>query len=784
MSDDRDLAPDDDLRAAEPPDAATQAQIAATTPDASAWVAANAGSGKTSVLTRRVARLLLGRCPPQRILCLTYTRAAAAEMQARLNRMLGEWAMMEDAALARALAELGEPGRPDAARLAEARRLFAAALETPGGLKIQTIHAFCASLLRRFPLEAGAPPGFAELDEAGAARLLEDLREQAALAAEAGADPAFDGVAARAADLTVAKLMAALPGLRDGVPDAAEAAEAALRRVFQMSPGADPSPTYALIWENIEPSDMRGLAAALAASGGADGKQAPALLAAAEARDAGDMVAAGLSLERFGLTAAGTPRSTRSFPTKATRAARPSAFDETLTLIDMAESLRKLRLDHAAVEASAALHALARRVLAGYAREKAARGALDFEDLIRRTLALVSTASAAAWALRRLDGGLDHVLVDEAQDTSPAQWKIIEALTQEFFAGAGARLLPRTVFAVGDEKQSIYSFQGAAPREFGAMREHFAQLAAAASEAASGQASGGAPGAAAPFARRSLDWSFRSAPAILRAVDAALASEGKALASDGAAPSHRAFLAEAPGLVELWPPFEPAPTAEAEDPLGPVDAARPASPKMRLAEAVAAHVDDLLREGAPIWDGKAAGWRPMRPGDVMILLRARGRLAPALIAGLKGRGVPVAGADRLHMLGSLAVQDCLSLLRATLDRRDDLSAAEALRSPFCGMSEGALEDLATTRAGAPLLAALADRATEFPHAAAVFAALAGAADFDRPYDLLQTVLIRHGGRARLRARAGMGPEQEEAVDALLAQALAYESVEAPTLPGF
>ena len=147
---------------------ATEAQVRAARPDVSTWLAANAGSGKTRVLTDRVARLLLDGVQPQNILCLTYTKAAASEMQNRLFRRLGDWSMLDDAALTRALAELGVETAVDAKRLTAARTLFARAIETPGGLKIQTIHSFCSALLRRFPLEARVSPQFTEIEDRAA----------------------------------------------------------------------------------------------------------------------------------------------------------------------------------------------------------------------------------------------------------------------------------------------------------------------------------------------------------------------------------------------------------------------------------------------------------------------------------------------------------------------------------------------------------------------------------------------------------------------------------------
>ncbi|MEM8921712.1 MAG: UvrD-helicase domain-containing protein, partial [Pseudomonadota bacterium] len=160
----------------------------ASDPERSAWVAANAGSGKTKVLIDRVARLLLEGVAPDAILCVTYTKAAASEMQARLFRRLGGWCVAADKELRADLGDLqgreAKTYQPE--DLGKARELFARALETPGGLRIETLHAFCGRLLRRFPLEAGAPPGFRELDDADAARLWE--RSLAKLGALAGGD--------------------------------------------------------------------------------------------------------------------------------------------------------------------------------------------------------------------------------------------------------------------------------------------------------------------------------------------------------------------------------------------------------------------------------------------------------------------------------------------------------------------------------------------------------------------------------------------------------------------
>lgn len=159
---------------------ASERQVQAAHPRHSTWLSANAGSGKTRVLTDRVARLLLAGVEPARILCLTYTKAAASEMQNRLFARLGQWAMKPEDDLRAALTELGIEGGVSRETLAEARRLFARAIETPGGLRIQTIHSFCATLLRRFPLEAGVSPQFTELDDRAAKLLREEIVEEMA----------------------------------------------------------------------------------------------------------------------------------------------------------------------------------------------------------------------------------------------------------------------------------------------------------------------------------------------------------------------------------------------------------------------------------------------------------------------------------------------------------------------------------------------------------------------------------------------------------------------------
>ena len=420
---------------------------------------------------------------------------------------------------------------------------------------------------------------------------------------------------------------------------------------------------------------------------------------------------------------------------------------------------RALRLGFAAAQKTHALHRFAGAFLPAFAEAKKARGWLDFDDLIRRTRALLSDRAVAQWVLFRLDGGIDHILIDEAQDTSPAQWEIVEHLTADFAAGAGARSdVTRTIFVVGDTKQSIYSFQGADPAEFDRMRAVFRDRLEQIEQ---------------PLQDMSLQVSFRSAPPILALVDAVAAGPGGLGLGDSVA--HRAFHGEKPGRVDLWPVI----TSDTDTEDVPWDDPRDLISKDHhvalLARAIREGIEGMLDDPPPIGD------RPLHAGDILILVRRRSPLFHRIMAELKGAGLPVAGVDRTALTNPLAVQDLLSLCRFLATADDDLSLAEVLRSPICGLSEAQLFDLAHGREGG-LWQALRARAADYPRTHGMLAALRDEADFLRPFDLLERALTRHGARPRLIAR--LGAEAEDAIDALLSQALLYEATEVPSLTGF
>jgi ATP-dependent helicase/nuclease subunit A len=742
-----------------PPDDATRAQIAAADPGRSTWLSANAGSGKTRVLTDRVARLLLADTDPRRILCLTYTKAAAGEMQNRLFARLGAWAMLEDAALETELRALGVER---AIGFAKARTLFAAAIETPGGLKIQTIHSFCASLLRHYPLEAGVSPRFTELDETTDRLLMAEVAEALADGPDAAV---VDDVARFYGGSDFDKLTA-------GIVQAAEA--------FAEEPDADG------IWRacDLPPGLTREDIAAQVFAGG-ERALLNALLSALKEGSANDLKAAeklaGLATGHLGFAAleplegcllngekADAPFAAKrgKFPTKAARGRLGPLADDLDDLMDRVADARRNRLALEAARKTLALRRFAARFLPLYEARKRDRGWLSFDDLIRKARDLLSRRAVADWVLYRLDGGIDHILVDEAQDTSPGQWQVIERLAEEFSAGEGARTnRERTLFVVGDKKQSIYSFQGADAEGFDRMRRHFEERLRPVS----------------PLARRELLYSFRSSTAVLATVDRTFS----AAVAGGVAPDlrHHAYHGVLPGRVDVWPLLEASPKEEDGDWEKPVDRPSPDHHTVRLAQGIAAEIAAMLDRGETIPD-RRTGFRRLTPGDILILVQRRqGKpsLFAEIIAALKARRLPVAGADRLRLRDSLAVRDLLALLSFLALPEDDLSLAAALRSPLFGWSEGELYTLAHGRPGF-LWEAL--RALRADHSGLVAALddLRKDADFLRPYDLLERILVRHDGRARLLAR--LGPEAEDGIDALQNLALAYERTEVPSLTGF
>ncbi len=731
-------------------DAATAVQVAAADPLQSTWLSANAGTGKTRVLTNRVARLLLKGTNPRNILCLTYTKAAANEMQNRLFATLGRWAMLEDGALRQELHSLGE-SPPD--NLSEARTLFARAIETPGGLRIQTIHSLCATVLRQFPLEGQVSPSFREMDDAQQLRLIGDVLDELA---ETDPSVLVDVSRFHPDDSLV-------PLAQDvgGEEDAFEAAQDP-DKIFEAF-GVSPDLTCDRILKDAlgqgEIAFLKEFQSVLPNPLGPTDLKLSTVLAGLPKQPSRSTLEALSGVLLYGKSAK-SPFAAKigALPTKAVRESERLAphmprFNDVMERVETARA-HLMSLD--AATKSVALHRFAHRFLPAYRDAKQANGVLDFDDLIRRTRDVLSS-EALPWVLFRLDGQVEHVLVDEAQDTSPEQWQIVRALAE---AMAGDPDRGRTLFVVGDKKQSIYSFQGADAAGFDRKEAEFNTLLHG------------------KLCSSELLCSFRSSPAILRVVDQVCAGLG---GLGETAARHEAFHEAQPGRVDLLP-LVPRPETMEEPPWHhPVDRPVDNAPDIVLGTEIAKLVRELLdRESIPGEDGD---FRRVGPGDIMILVQRRGLLFDQIIQACKAEDVPIAGADRLKIGAELAVRDLLALLTFLTLSEDDLSLASALRSPLLGLGEQDLYRLASSRPpGRPLWAELRNRVDEFPGVVAMLDDLRRTVDFMAPYEMLEHVLGRHGGRQRLLAR--LGPEAEDGIDELLNQALAFEQDAVPTMTGF
>jgi ATP-dependent helicase/nuclease subunit A len=756
------------------PDAVRAAQKRASDPDASAFVSANAGSGKTHVLVQRVIRLLLAGVPPEKILCITFTKAAAANMAERVFSTLGHWVTLEDAALDAALREAGIP-HPNARLRNAARKLFASALETPGGLKVQTIHALCTRLLQQFPFEANVPARFAVLDDRDQAEMME--RANLAVFLEASRDPssatgrALLTAMAGAADVTFKDVVREACLSRDHFmrwTDAAGSAEAAAAHAAAAL-GVSTDDRL----EDVEREILDGpllprrlweeIAYILATGAKSDQKQGDQLREALKfsgAAQVDEYLSVFLTDER-------SPRAsviTRGFARDNPDVGR--LFDaEVKRLSSLIEKRRAIVVR----DRTWALLHIATAAAAHYRREKHERGLLDYEDLIDKTLAMLNRISAG-WVHYKLDRGVDHVLIDEAQDTSPKQWDIVAHLIEEFTSGQGAREgLARTIFAVGDEKQSIFSFQGAAPREFAERRRELKRK---------------FEDAGLKFDPVSFTYSFRSGPAILQSVDHVFRDPQiyGSIHAENAYPVHEPLGDSGPSLIEFWDLAEADKKNEIEGWRAPFDGVSVTSPEVKLSRRIQAEIRRLIESGA--LTGHAGARRPLRYGDVLILVRRRGNTFDAVIQALKHADIPVAGADRLKLTEHIAIIDLMNLADALLLPQDDLALAVALKSPLFGLNDDDLFKLAHERKGS-LRQALSRHAAANPKFQDALNRLEQCERHsvqDTPFAFYAWLLGGDGGRRRFLRR--LGHEANDALDEFLELALNHERKAPASLQGF
>ncbi|QDP20472.1 double-strand break repair helicase AddA [Sphingomonas xanthus] len=753
------------------------AQAQASDPSAHAALSASAGTGKTHVLASRVIRLLLRGVPPSSILCLTFTKAGAAEMANRVGERLAHWVRLPDADLAAELAALHEEFGERHVR--QARRLFAQVLESPGGgLRIQTIHSFAQALLAAFPAEADIAPGFRPIEgraeEELARRTLAALLEQAERDGDENLGADISALTLRLGEEGAERYLMACARAPEAMAALGEAADIETR--LNLIIGIEDGNANAEIVRRLTDGAIdHGLFARLGDANRRWGRDSGLKIAAhldafldasPDARaDMLDSVGSGL------VTAAGEPCKARAGQIKAD----PGYQQWVDQFTDWLVGLRTLvaAANFASIQA-AGLRA-GQAFAAAYTRAKRAAGVADFNDLIRWTRHLFAQAGMGEWVRYKLDQRTDHVLVDEAQDTNADQWAIVDALAGEFFSGSSeGEGRQRSLFMVGDYKQAIFGFQGTNPREYENFRGRIADKAEAAMRAAiESQVE------AREFRNLSIEASFRSSPPVLDVVDAVIAEVGFAEMGLPEPPNlHAAHHRSRPGCVELWAPFG------AEGDQSDLDSGEEAwinEPARLYADALARQVGKWLAEAPPV----ASTGRPLCAGDILILVRSRGELASLIVARLYAHGVPVAGIDRLHLHKPLAVRDLLSTIKFAVQPLDDLNLAGLLVSPLIGWDQDQLYELAQGRSG-KLWPELATKRERYPHwqqAHAILSEWLAMAEYVPPALFLETILSGPlQGRSKLIRR--LGEAARDPIEELVSSAMMFEREEIASLDAF
>lgn len=746
-------------------------QALAVEPEDSVWLSASAGTGKTQVLSARVLRLLLREgVKPSEILCLTFTKAGAAEMAERVNAVLAQWVRMRPEALAKDLRAIGAPFDPDTQ--ARARTLFASVLDCPGGgLRIDTIHAFSQWLLAAFPEEAGLIPGTRPMEDRDRDVLAHEVLAEMVADAEASGDDAV------IAPLAMLSLRMGADGVREWLMRCAAAREVwfgpggwqppmrgRVARLLGLDSDADESSVAELCADDaFDVAALRQMLSANQAWGTATAEKSIAAIADFLASHGVRRLAALEPIQAALFTQKGDPRSLKSLEKQ--DAGYADAASAVAASIQRVVDLRTLL---ALAEWLTPALEIGRRFALAWEDAKSREGLIDFDDQIRRAAALLRDAEMADWIRYKLDRRFDHILVDEAQDTNEAQWSIIRALTGDFFAGDGQHGgVLRTIFVVGDYKQAIFRFQGTSPENFAIARDHYAQLM---------DDLAGASSTARRLRDLDLGRSYRTAQPVLDVVDAAIAAIGADKFGLKSPPApHKGD--DLPGQVTLWHPISAHESDDEEDD-GPEEWL--SEPERAMANSIADQVKEWLDTGYPL----AKHRRNAGPGDIMILVRRRRELAGLIVARLHAAGVPVAGVDRLRLGAPLAVKDLLAALRFAAQPRDDLSLANLLVSPLIGWSQQDLLDYGWREKNVRLWDHI--RKGEDPRqqeTAERLRDLLRRADFEPPQALLHWMLVGPWqGRRALVAR--LGREANDPIDELLNAANAYASAHTPSITGF
>lgn len=736
---------------------ATEQQRMAADPKKSIWVAASAGTGKTKVLSDRVLRILLDGTKPNKILCLTYTKAAAVEMSSRVAKKLSQWATMPDSKLEKELSSLYGQLPTDVKKRStlknKARQLFAVLLDTPGGIKIQTIHSFCQEILKRFPLEANVSPYFEVLDDRSSLEAITEIKNKILVAAQNSPESeigrAISYMTAAVSEYSFPKIIDNIIKNRNKIENSIKffnGKKNLLTAVSKKLNIADDLTIEKIMTDFFSCQPKENLFK-LAEAGYTS--LTPWLEESRDISDYEQYFSIFLTLEN---------------EIRSTSKNKILKQNELLTQIFNQEGERCLSIkqrlkSYNVYQSTKAVIILATELIENYSKFKQNHAKLDYNDMILITKNLLENKDAAKWVLYKLDGGIDNILIDEAQDTSPDQWAIISSISDEFFSGLGASENIRTIFAVGDRKQSIYSFQGADPDKFDQMREHFAKLLP-------------------DFAKINLDVSFRSTDAVLDTVNQIFADENvkRGVASIGEKIEHIAFRKGEAGCVEFWECIEPEETHSDDKWQLPAKHLQKISTSSQMAQMIARKIKHLVSTKQYLVSQN----RPLQYGDFLILVRSRDSFCEELIRECKNLNINISGIDRIKLMEQIAVQDLVSLGKFLLLPEDDLSLAEALKSPLFGLNDDDLFCLCHQRKGTLWSSLLKNE--KYTQTASALKDLLNLSDYMRPFELYNYILSKNGGRKKYFER--MGPEAEDGIEEFLNLSLTFEQDHIASLQNF
>ncbi|MEM6811236.1 MAG: double-strand break repair helicase AddA [Pseudomonadota bacterium] len=674
-------------------------QNQASNPTSSVWVSASAGSGKTKVLTDRILRLLLPHandpfgCDPSKILAITFTKAAANEMAVRIQNILSDWATIPEEKLKENLESLlAKP--PSQKQINTARKLFADILDVPGGLKIMTIHSFCQSILGRFPLEAGLSPNFQAVDENESSIVLKQaIKKTLQKARGEKGSPLSQSLTQLALfqnesqfeDL-IQKLMSERRQVKDILKNnfGLEGLYTNLYAQFDIPTDTTTKNLYQEFCNprNFDEQGLRLLVKALAEASKSFQREAITIQAWLDCEEQKRIQKLSEYKKAF-LTNDNNIR--KRWINKNILDTQPELQNyfenEALRLQKLEQDAKEIQVIHLTTD----LFRIGSSILEEYENLKSFKGILDYDDLILKTLALLkgetdqlSNLDTTPWIRYKLDQGIDHILLDEAQDTNPEQWEIIRSLSDDFF-DHNDQETSRTLFVVGDEKQSIYSFQRASPEKFNQMRLWFSEKIKDANK---------------PFNAIDFITSFRSTPTILNFVDRAFQGDLQKGVSDTIIHHESSSTRRTqPGIVELWPLFEEE-KLDAEDPWKPpTEIIESQSSATKMANYIAVKIQSWIKEKRVLYSYD----RPVEPKDILILVRSRTAFMTQLVRSLKQKDIPVSGVDRMQINNEIVVEDLMAAAQFGLLPNDDLTLACLLKSPFIGISEEILFELSYCR---------------------------------------------------------------------------------------